>query len=112
SSINVGARYSSLLQNRGVIFYRDYQIDPIFSVFMFDDRLEFLGDSLGYRDFIYKDSIRLRTRVMSITDNALFPDNKSISDGNFDREDSFEWVNGVEFFLPGYSSDFFAEIDL
>lgn len=112
SSLNLGFRYSSLLQNRGVIFYKDFQIDPVVGVFFFDDRLEYLGDSIGFRDFIYKDIVRFRTRLASITDKPLFPVHESIKSNLADRQDSYEWVNQVEFFLPGYNENYAAEIDL
>ena len=113
SSINVGARYSSLLANRGVVFYRDFQVDPIFAVFMFDDRLEFLGDSIGYRDFIGGgDSVRLRTRLQAITDKPLFPAHETITAGAPSREDTYEWHSRVEIFFPGYNSKTWGEINI
>lgn len=111
SSVNLGVRYSSLLENRGVILYRDYQIDPIVAVFLFDDRLEFLGDSIGYRDFIYKDSLRLRTRLSAVTDKPLFPVHDSVRSATPDRPDSYEWSTRAELFLPAYDDHYAAEID-
>ena len=110
SSLNLGIRYSSLYENRGVILYDGYQIDPVVGVFFFNDRLEFLGDSISYRDFIYSDQIRLRTRLQSITDNPLYPavDSKKRTD----REDSVEWQNKIELFTPGYNENYIAEFDL
>lgn len=112
SSINVGARYSSILEKRGVILYRDFQIDPVVGVFFFDDRLEFLGDSLGYHDFIFEDKIRFRSRLVSITDKPLFPATASVQNGSPSRTDTYEWSNGLEFFFPGYNDNYQAEIDL
>jgi len=112
SSLNVGTRFSSLIQNRGVIFYRDYQFDPVVGLFFFDDRLEYLGDSLGYRDFIAGDWLRLRSRFVAISDNPLFPVNKTIQDSGLNRKDTYEWTNTLEFFLPGYNSNYQTEIDL
>ena len=112
SSINVGTRYSSILENRGVVFYKDFQLDPILAIFLFDDRLEFLGDSIGYRDFVLDDRIRLRTRLVSITDKPLFPVNESLRSSSPARDDTFEWMNRIEFFFPGYNSDYQTEIDL
>ncbi len=112
SSVNLGARFSSILQRRGVILYRDFQIDPVVSVFLFDDKLEFLGDSIGYRDFVYGDSIRLRTRLVSITDKPLFPAYSSIREAGPRRDDTYESTNSVEFFFPGYNDHFLAELDL
>ena len=111
SSLNIGVRYSSLLQNRGLIFYDDFQIDPVVGVFFLDDKIEFLGDSIGYRDFIYADKVRLRTKLASLTDKPLYPayDAHKISSG---RKDTKEWVNQLEFFLPGYNENYQAEIDL
>lgn len=110
SSLNLGVRYSSLLQNRGLVFYEDFQIDPVLGVFFLDDKIEFLGDSIGYRDFIYADKIRFRTKLASLTDKPLFPDRDAhkISSG---RKETQEWVNGFEFFIPGYNENYQAEID-
>ncbi len=112
SSINVGIRYLSLLENRGVILYHDFQIDPVVGLFMFKDRLELFGDSIGYRDFIFEDKIRFRTRLLSITDKALFPNYESIKSGLTERTDSFEWSNQLEFFLPSYNNEYASEIDI
>lgn len=112
SGINLGARYSSILEKRGVIFYQDFQIDPVVGIFLFDDRLEFLGDTLSYHDFVYEDKIRLRTRLVSISDNPLFPSHISIKENRPDRPDTFEFSNSAEFFFPGYNDDYKAELDL
>ena len=112
SSVNLGLRYSSVLQNRGVILYRDFQIDPVVGIFLFDDRLEYLGDSVGYSDFVYEDSLRLRSRFVSITDKPLFPAYKSLRNSSPRRPDTYEWNTRAEFFLPGYNSKYQAELDV
>lgn len=110
SSLNLGLRYSSIKQRRGVILYHDYQIDPIIGIFMFDDRLEFLGDSISYRDFVHKDILRLRTKVSSFSDNPLYPSYESRK--AFDRPTTYEWNNSIEMFFPGYNENYIAEVDL
>jgi hypothetical protein len=112
SSINVGTRFSSVLQKRGVIFYKDYQFDPIIAVFLFDDRLEYLGDSIGFRDFIFQDKIRLRSRFVAISDKPLFPNHRPIFDSSPHRKDTYEWSQSLEFFLPGYNKNYRSEWDL
>lgn len=112
SSVNLGLRYSSLLENRGVVEYSDFQIDPIVALFFFDDRLEYLGDSIGYRDFVISDILRLRTRLVSITDKPLFPAYDSVRSREIDRPDTYEWSNSAEFFFPGYNSNYQFEIDV
>lgn len=112
SSISVGAVYYSLMQRRGVINYRDFQAIPSISFFFFDDRLEFLGDSLSYRDFIYENKIRFRTRVASISDNPLLPNYRSVRDGMPDRPNSYEWQNSLEFFFPAYDETYISELDV
>lgn len=111
SSINLGVRYSSVLQSRGVIFYPDFQVDPVVGIFLFDDKVEYLGDSLGYRDFVYKNILRLRTRLVSISDDPLFPNHRSVQGGNPNRSDTVEWSNRAELFLPGYNDQYKTEID-
>ena len=112
SSAHAGFRYSSLLMKKGVIFYRDFQVDPVITVFFLDDKLEFLGDSISYRDFIYADQIRFRTKLSSINDSPLIPAHKSIKNNYPNRDDTTEWTNTLEFFIPGYGDQYLAEIDL
>lgn len=111
SSLNLGVRYSSVLQNRGIIYYRDFQIDPVLGLFFLDDRVEFLGDSLGFRDFVAGDWLRWRTRLVYLTDKPLFPAHDSIKAGAPQRSDTYEWENSLEIFFGGYSSRYFAELD-
>ncbi len=112
SSINLGARYSSILEKRGVVLYRDFQVDPVAGIFFFDDRLEFLGDSLGYHDFIYEDKIRLRGRLVSVSDKPLFPAYQSIQNGSPSRNDTTEASVSAEFFFPGYNENYVSELDV
>ncbi|MBC7464360.1 MAG: hypothetical protein H7256_00065 [Bdellovibrio sp.] len=112
SGVTIGARYSSLFEKRGVIFYNDFQIDPAITLFMFDDRLEFWGDTLSYRDFVYEDKIRLRGRVSSISDNPLFPAHDSVRSNQPDRPNTFEFSTAAEFFFPGYNDNYQWELDL
>lgn len=112
SSLNLGIRYSSVLEKRGVILYRDFQIDPVLGLFFLDDRVEFVGDSLGFRDFVIEDRLRLRTRLVSISDQPLFPKNQSVHENDPSRPDTYEWSTSAELFLPGYNSNYKSEIDL
>jgi hypothetical protein len=112
SSLNIGIRYSSILERRGVTLYNDFQVDPVFGIFLLDDKVEIFGDSISYHDFVFEDKIRLRTRLQQISDKPLFPSYASVKDNYPERNDSFEWVVGAEFFLPSYDNDYKAEIDL
>lgn len=112
SSLNVGIRYSSLLQSRGLILYKDFQIDPVVGVFFLNDRIEFLGDSLGYRDFIYGDVLRFRTRLVSISDQPLFPAHASVKIDSPSRPETYELNNQIEFFIPGYNEHYLSEVDI
>ena len=112
SSLNIGLRYSSTLQNRGVIYYDDFQIDPVVGIFFVDDQVEFLGDSLGFKKFIAKDWLRIRSKFTSLTDKPLFPARKSLKEKFYHRKDTYEWSNHLEFFLPGYNDNYWGEIDL
>ena len=112
SSIDAGVRFSSLLERRGVILYDDFQIDPVITLFFFDDRVEFLGNSIGFRDYLYKDIIRLRTKFSSVSDDPLFPSRESVRKRFPNRENTYEWTNAVEIFIPGYNEHYLAEINL
>lgn len=111
SGVKLGARYTNISESRGVILYNDFQLLPFLAVFAFEDRLEFLTSSISYRDFIYEDKIRFRTRLQAISDNPIFPKTKSIEEIYPDREDSFEWVNRLEVFVPGYNDNYLGELD-
>lgn len=111
SGVKVGAKFYSLWESRGIVQYNDFQLLPVVAVFMFEDRVEFLTSSISYRDYIYEDKIRFRTRLQAISDNPLFPKHDSIKDIYPDREDTWEWVNRLEFFMPGYNENYISEID-
>ena len=111
SAANLGFRYSSIYQKRGVIIYRDFQIDPVISLFFFDDRLAFLGESLDYQDFIYKDILRFRTRLVAVSDDPIFPSYDAVKVTNPNRPTTYEWSNGFDFYIPGYSDDYIAEFE-
>ncbi len=112
SAINLGARFSSVLQHRGVVLYRDYQIDPVVSLFFFDESVAFFGSSMHYQQFILDDRIRFRTRLAAISDNPFFPNHETVSDGDPDRKTSYEWSNGFDFFFPGYNDEYIGELEL
>lgn len=112
STVNVGFRFLSVLENRGVIFYDGIQIDPIVALFFLDDRVEFLGDSIGFRDFVAGKWLRLRTRIVSISDDPLFPKNESKRLTFPNRENTYEWANRAEFFIPGYDDNYLGEISV
>ncbi len=112
SSINIGVRFASILEHRGTVNYHDFQIDPVLSFSMFDDRLQYLGDSLGYNDFVYGDRVRLRTRIVSISDKPFFPAHESVKNNFPDRKSTYEWASRIELFLPGYNDSYWGEFDL
>lgn len=111
SSINLGVYYQSVVEKRGVTFYDDFDINPTIALFFFDDRLEFLGDSIGYRDFVIPDQVRLRSRLSYVNDDPLFPARQERRNNFVNRENTFEIINTVEWFLPSYSNDYRAEVN-
>ncbi len=111
SSINLGVYYQSVIAKRGVTFYDDFEINPTIAFFFFDDRLEFLGDSIGYRDFVIPDQLRLRTRLSYVNDDPFFPAREERRRSFVNRENTYEIINTAEWFLPSYSKDYRAEID-
>jgi hypothetical protein len=111
SSMSVGFRYNSILENRGVVLYRDFQVDPVLTAFFLDDHLEYLGNSFDYWNYIIQDHLRFRTRLVSIHDRPLFPFINSVHQDMPHRDDTYEWTNRLEWFLPGYNSHYLAEIN-
>lgn len=112
SSLNVGFRYSSTLTKRGATMYDNFQLDPVLGVFLFDDRFEFLGDSVGYRDFVFEKMIRARLRLVAISDDPLFPKKASRLGPSNSRQNTYELNSSLEFFLPQYDGTYAAELDL
>lgn len=112
SSLNLGVRYSSVYENRGIILYDDYQLDPVLGIFLLDDHIQFLGDSIGYHNFLISDWLRFRVRAVSITDKPLFPSSDQKKLLSVRREDTYELSTRLEFFLPGYNDEYKAEIDI
>lgn len=111
SGLKAGAKFFSVWESRGVIQYNDFQLVPVVALFMFEDRFEFLTSSISYRDFIYEDKIRFRTRLQAISDDPIFPRHKNIQSLYPNRENSWEWVNRLECFIPGYNESFVGEVD-
>lgn len=111
SSINLGVYYQSVVEKRGVTFYDDVDINPIIAFFFFDDRLEFLGDSIGYHDFVIPDQLRLRTRLSYINDDPFYPAHEVRRSSFVNREDTYEIINTAEWFVPSYTNNYRAEID-
>ena len=89
SGLKAGAKFFSIWESRGVIQYNDFQLVPVVALFMFEDRFEFLTSSVSYRDFVYEDKIRLRTRLQAISDDPIFPKHDSIKDIYPNREGSW-----------------------
>lgn len=112
SSLNLGVRYSSRLEARGATFYDGFQLDPVIALFFFDDRLEFLGDSIGYRDFVFGRSLRLRSRFARLVDDPLFPRDEAKLGPSNSRPDTVEWIQSLEWFLPAYDESYRSEIDV
>lgn len=112
STASIGARSSSLLTHRGVITYDDFQVSPFLVLIFFDEKVEYLGDSIGFRDFIAGDYLRFRTRLQYVSDTPFLPRNKNIEARGTNREDTYEWSNGLELFVPGYGKNYLAELSL
>lgn len=112
STASLGVTAANLMTHRGVVTYDDFQISPFLVLIFFDEKVEFLGNSLGFRDFIAGDYLRFRTRVHYISDTPFLPRNENIEDRGTNREDTYEWANGLELFLPGYNKNYVAELSL
>lgn len=108
--ISFGIHYQSLKEHQGVIFYRDFQLDPDLNFKIFNDNFEFVGDSLNYSRFLVSDKVKLRSKIVEISDRPFFPNNKSISSAGAHRKNSLEWVNRIELNYPNYSTTYLGQI--
>ncbi len=109
--ISLGGGFASLLEKRGVIYYKDFQIAPVVAAYFFDRRIEYLTDSIGYRQFLIEDRLRWRSSVHYINDDPLFPKHKNFMHRTVDRAGTFEWMNRLELYLPSYSK-YQGELDV
>ena len=112
STASLGVVASSLMNHRGVVTYDDFQVSPFLVFIFFDEKVEFLGNSIGFRDYIAGDFLRFRTRLQYVSDTPYIPRNKTIEARGTQREDTYEVANGLEFFFPGYNSEYLSEISL
>lgn len=74
--------------------------------------MEFLGDSIGYRDFVAGRWLRLRGRFQAVSDDPLFPVNDGVRANQPDREDSVEAQAYAEMFFPCYCAAYRMELDV
>lgn len=109
--VSLGGGFASLLEKRGVIYYKDFQVAPVIAAYFFDRKVEYLTDSIGYRQFLVADKIRWRSSLHYINDDPLFPKHKNYMHRSVDRPGTFEWMNRLEFYFPSYSK-YQGEFDL
>ena len=109
--IDIGLQYSSLKEYRGVIVYHDFQLAPVISFNFISDDIEFLGDSIGYKKFLYEDSLLFRTMLVDINVHPLFPNNPNAIPNNQNRNNSIQWSNRLEYYYPTYHGSYLGELD-
>lgn len=108
--ISFGIHYQSLKVHQGVIFYRDFQLNPDLNFKIINDHWEFVGDSLNYSRYLINDKIKYRSKLVEITDRPYFPQNKNIYSRSPHRNDSTEWINRLEFNFLGYSNHYIGQL--
>lgn len=99
----MGGGFANLMEKRGVIYYKDFQVAPVVAAYFFDRRVEYLTDSIGYRQFLIEDKLRWRSSIHYINDDPVFPKHKAFMHQAVDRAGTFEWMNRLEFYFPTYS---------
>ena len=109
--VDLGLQYSSLKEAKSVIFYKDFQIDPVLTFQFINDHFEFLGDNISYKQFIHNDNLMIRTRLLDISDQPLFPAHSSLKKNSPHRKSSYEWSNRIEYYFSNYHTDYYAEFD-
>ncbi len=109
-SLAVGAKLLTDIVRRGARIYDGVQASPIVYVGLFDDRIQFLVNSLEYADFVYSDIVRLRTKIGSISDRPLLKTAGPLTIRN-SRQSSWEWTTRAEVFFPNYKL-YWGQIDL
>ena len=109
--VDLGLQYSSLTEGKSVIFYKDFQIDPVLTFQFINQHFEFLGDNISYKQFIHNDNLMIRTRLVDISDQPLFPAHSSLKKNSPHRKSSYEWSNRIEYYLTSYHTHYLAEFD-
>ncbi len=110
--INLGLQYSSLIENRGVIIYRDFQLDPIIDFKFINENWEFVGDAISFKNFLISDQLMVRSRLVAIHNGPFFPVNTTIKNKFPLRKQSFEWSNRLEYYFPTYHQNYIGELAL
>ena len=110
--LSLGIHYASLKENRGVVSYDDFQIDPVITFEFLNPDFEFEGDSISYKKFIKPDNILYRTRIVYINDLPFFPNKHNIGNSFHHRQTSYEWSHRFEYYFNSYNEKYWAEIDL
>jgi hypothetical protein len=108
SDVNIGLFFSSLSQRRGVIFYRDFQIDPVITFNIINEDWKFDGDSIAYKKCLQNNNICYRGRVQNLPAQPIFPNKKSI----FYRKDSTEFSSRIEYTLLSNNGSYMGELSL
>lgn len=97
-SISAGAKFRSNLYARGATLYDSWQLTPIIYAGFFNHRIQFLVNSLEFRDWV-SDQLRLRTKINQLGDNPLYETGGLAKAPSLDRKNTWEWTSTAEIFL-------------
>lgn len=109
-SLAVGAKLSNDVVRRGARLYDGVQASPVLYLGLFDNRVQFLVNSLEFTDFVYADMIRARTKINAVSDRPFLKTSGPLTARNA-RESSWEWTTRVEAFIPNFKEDW-GQLDI
>jgi hypothetical protein len=110
-SIMAGGRASSNLERRGATLYDSWQLSPFLYFGFFEDRIQFLVNSIEYVDFLVPGLLRGRTGFFTVSDRPFFKTGGEPTGFRNQRRTSYEWTSTLELFLPERANEI-GELDL
>lgn len=112
-TIAAGAKFRSNLQQRGATLYDSWQLTPVIYFGFFENRLQFLLNSLEYADWVYARTLRARGKIASVSDEPAYETGAEAKGLRNSRPSSWEATGTLEFFVADAGQiDFKMQKDL
>jgi len=102
-SLALGGKLGSGVVQRGARTYDGIQASPVIFLGFFDERVQLVGTSLEFQDFIVADIVRGRSKLSFISDDPFLKTAGAV-DIRSSRPTTLEWMTRLELFLPSFAT--------